>query len=234
MEDANCKRLSTAACGLLMAGLTMAALVGCSTGMVAKEDLKDSKLTISQYVEDRFLTGLLPYQKNQRRTRDGGVLFNAFFNERNPAQLAQPRQNLMAFCEAKGGSLVRVTGSRSLAGVLATPRQTPSDVFLVNREVYRATGFSEQLANLTAAYDADFYDKVVKTHYPQSIRNVLAGADQAGAFGKFSCEENGKPVWLATIQPVSYNPPSDPNNLLVSPWLTVYIKGEDVRPFAAK
>jgi hypothetical protein len=57
---------------------------------------------------------------------------------------------------------------------------------LVKRELYQSAGRAPQLANLTAGYEAEFYDQVIKAHYPQSLRNVLAGADQAGAFGNFA------------------------------------------------
>ena len=212
---------------LLPAIATTMALAACATSL-SPEEAKTSNLTISQFVEERFLRGLLPFQKAERKTRDGGVLHNAFFNERNFYQLDTPVKDLKTFCEAKGGKFVQLASSKISATILATPALNKNDVFYQNWEMYRSMGFGDRLAGLTAAYEADLYDRAVMARYPESLRNVLAGAQRAGAFGTFACEVKGKPSWLAAVEPVRFNPQVDPSNPLTSPSLTLFIKGESV------
>lgn len=211
---------------LLMAAMTVT-VAACATS-ISPDEVKAGNLTISEFVESRFLRGLLPFQKAERKTRDGGVLHNAFFNERNFYQLAAPAKDLKTFCEAKGGKFVQLASSKTSAAILATPALSKNDVFYQHWENYQRLGFSNQLAGLTAAYEADLYERAVTARYPESVRNVLAGAQRAGAFGTFSCELDGKPSWLAAIEPVRFNPQLDASNILTSPSLTLFIKGESL------
>ena len=89
-------------------------------------------------------------------------------------------------------------------------------------------GFGDRLAGLTAAYEAGLYDRAVMARYPESLRNVLAGAQRAGAFGTFACEVGGKPSWMAAVEPVHFNPQLDASNPLTAPSLTLFIKGESL------
>ncbi len=212
---------------LLLTIATTMALAACATG-ISPEEAKTSNLTISQFVEVRFLRGLLPFQKAERKTRDGGVLHNASFNERNFYQLATPVKDLKTFCEARGGKFLQLASSKISATILATPALNKNEVFYQNWEMYRNMGFGDRLAGLTAAYEADLYDRAFMARYPESLRNVLAGAQRAGAFGTFSCEVEGKPNWLAAVEPVRFNPQLDASNILTSPSLTLFIKGESV------
>ena len=123
-----------------------------------KQDFQSDHLAVCR---ERFLRGLLPFQKAERKTRDGGVLHNAFFNERNFHQLAAPAKDLKTFCEARGGKFLQLASAKISATILATPALNKNDVFYQNWEMYRSMGFADQLAGLTAAYEADLYDRAV-------------------------------------------------------------------------
>ncbi len=209
---------------MILVSLTLTA---CSSGMLRKEDVSASQ-TIEQFVENRFrdFEIKLPFSKapSKQPKGPGEALHEAFFKPANTSQLARPVQNLKVFCEARGGVFSQIEPSRLSASKLATPIATKNDVFYGRRAGYTALGFDPQLAAQTAAYEATYYETFVNAYYPQSTRNVLDAAQRAGAFGKYGCERSGTPMWAALVEPVRYNPPSNADNLLDSPSLTLYIK----------
>lgn len=211
-----------------LAGLSITfAMQGCESMMfVSKNDAAASPLSVRQFVEENFIRGVLPWDKDKKKTPDGGVLYNAYFTNANPNLLYVPVRDLKTFCEAKGGKFLTIEGSKTSAAILGTPHLSKNDVFYGRRAAYKEFGFDEKLANTTAAYDAQFYEQVTRAYYPPSARNILAAADQFGAFGKFVCESQNKPAWIATIEPLKYLPPRDASNLLDPPGLSMYIKAE--------
>jgi hypothetical protein len=203
-------------------------LSACSNGMLKKEDISTTQ-TIEQFVETRFRPAELPTlplikQPPKPKLGPGEALHDAYFNEVNPYQLVVPVQNLKVFCEARGGQFSQIESSRTSAAQLASAGATKNDVFYGHRAAYSQLGFDQKLADLTAAYDAQYYQQLADAYYPQSARNALSGAQRAGAFGKFGCENAGKPIWAVAVEPVKYNPVRDPNNLLLTPSMTLYIK----------
>lgn len=211
----------------LRAALTFNAalvLTACSSGLVKNEETVNSNLTIEQFLDKQFLS-TMPWMQVDIKAKDGGILYEAFFTVRNPRQLGLPFKKIKMFCEANGGSFARIEASKSSARWLATPEFNKTEVYFGNRAAYRSLGFDPKLADLTAAYEATLYERLVQAYYPPSILEALATVEQLGAFGKFGCERIGQPIWAVAIEPARYNPPSDPSNLLSSPSLTIYLKG---------
>jgi hypothetical protein len=216
--------------------VTIVALIlsGCARGMLKTDEISATQ-TIEQFVEQRFRSMELPAlpfleQQPKHQLTSGEALHDAYFTRLNPSQLAVPVQNLRVFCEARGGKFSQIEASRISVSKLASPALSKNDVFYGRRAAYSYLGFDANLAAITAAYDAEYYQRFVDAFYPQSVRDTLASAQRAGAFGKYGCERTDHPIWIVAVEPTKYNPPSDPNNALMSPSMTLYIKATALVP----
>ncbi len=204
-------------------------LTACTTtGVIKKEEVSLAQ-TVEQFVERQFRAFELPsipftQQQPKPKLASGEALYDAYFTNANPSQLALPARNLKVFCEAQGGSFSQIEASRISASKLATPEMTSSDVFYGVRATYREMGAEPQLANLTAAYEAHFYQRFVDAYYPQRVRDTLSSMQRGGAFGKYGCKRADQPLWVAAIEPTQFTPSSDPQNLLLTASMTLYIK----------
>jgi hypothetical protein len=202
-----------------------ATIFGCGTPKSSTDQLAEPGATVEGVIEARLLKGLFPHLQAERRKGPGEVIFEAYFNEVNFTQLSQPANELSQFCRTKNGTFQQLAPGQVSAALLARPAISAREAFNIHWEAYRRLGLSDGLAAVSAAFDTQYYSMAIQQRYPPEIRATLAGAEKAGAFGRFDCRIDGRPLWVANIEPIKFNPQQEPTNLLRSPGITLYIKG---------
>lgn len=207
-----------------------AGIQGCASPGRSTPAQMGSETTVESVIEDRLLRGLFPHLKAERRRGRGEITFDAAFNDVNYAQLTEPQRVLRDYCAQSGGTFSQLARSRVSAALMAKPALTPAQVFEQHKQAYGVLGMSDRAAGIGAAFDTQFYSAAIKAQYPKAIRDTLAGADQAGVFGLFDCRVDERPVWVALVEPIRFNPMKNPSNLLGSPTMTLYIKGSGLAP----
>jgi len=211
-------------CHAVLIGAVAAAAAGCASPVEHKAGQLDQE-TVEVVIEAKLLRGLFPHLRQERHKGRGEVTFDAAFNEVNYAKLTEPQSVLKEYCIQSGGSFGQLARSRVSAALMARPALTAVQVFEQHKQVYGAMGLSDRAPGLSAAFDTQFYAEAARAQYPKAIRDTLTAADQAGVFGMFDCRKSERPTWIVMVEPLRFNPMSNPNNLLGSPTITLYVKG---------
>lgn len=203
----------------------MVGVTGCANRTQPAATQPGPEATVEIVIEAKLLRGLFPHLREERRKGPGEITFDAAFDEVNYARLTEPQSVFKDHCIQSGGTFGQLARSRVSAALMAKPMMTTAQVFEQHKQVYGLMGLSDRAAALTAAFDAELYGSAVRAQYPKAILDTLAAADQAGVFDMFDCRKGERPAWVVMAEPLRFNPMKNPNNLLGSPTMTLYVKG---------
>ena len=160
-----------------------------------------------------------------------GVLWKAKFNEMNQTYLDKPHQDLITYCEAKGGKLSNIpTADVKLATQIDTKQLDILQVANDAQERFRARfgkHWTEAIVTLNAIKSAIYHNQVMSNDAVFTY-DTLNFAYKSGKLGYFTCSLQNNAAWLATIQVESVDIGSRDKNLMKMPNAMLRIVGRTI------
>jgi hypothetical protein len=191
-------------------------LTGCATSTLSSVDAEKYKdATLTQFLADRF-------QDRQSVFHENSVRYAAYFNDVNNRQLFRPTQEIINFCRAGSGEIVR---TRRFSGDPVGKYFTSPAKAAWEAAYFAVSVGRPDLALRSAQMSFEETERINARFDSEGARKAYNEAVSGVTYGAFECKYASALTrnWRVDIVPVGFLPRSPDGNLLSNHKLVIEI-----------